>query len=266
METTVLSKKEMTEYEEFKRARREREVWLTLNRLEIDAARRETDRFALSAACDLARKTGAAALVVSPVNVAAARRRMGEGKCIVSCVAGGTGESLIPVKKTEAKRAVRQGAKEIRLVPCYSALFGGNSNYLKREIKRVKRAAKKCALVYSLDDRALSVADVERGVKAACEAKADAVSVRGELELIMLAVRVSAGRVRVDAAGVENAEQLRLLVKAGAARGLTRCADEIEKELYRDAEAGGAVELVPAEGEAAEAQTESEVPKELPAQ
>ena len=242
MEGTVLSKKEITEYEEFKRERREREVTFTLKRLEIDAARRETDRYALNAACDLVKKTGAAAIAGFPENVSAARRRMGEGEQIVSCVAGGTGESLIPVKRAEAKRAARQGAKEIRLVPCYSALFGGNFAYLKREIKRVKRAVKKCALVYSLDDRALSEAEIERGVRAACEAKADAVSVRGEIDLIMLAVR---RRVRVDASGVENAEQLRLLVKAGAARGMTRCADEIEKELYRAAEEGGFVEGIP---------------------
>lgn len=262
MEGTVLSKKEITEYEEFKRERREREVTFTLKRLEIDAARRETDRYALNAACDLVKKTGAAAIAVFPVNVSAARRRMGEGEPIVSCVAGGTGESLISVKKAEAKRAARQGAKEIRLVPCYSALFGGNFAYLKREIRRVKRSVKKCVLVYSLDDRSLSEAEIERGVRAACEAKADAVSVRGEIDLIMLAVRLSAGRVRVDASGVENAEQLRLLVKAGAARGMTRFAAEIEKELYCAAEEGGFVEVIPIteteSGDTADRGTENE--------
>ncbi len=244
MEGTVLSKKEITEYEEFKRERREREVTFTLKRLEIDAARRETDRYALNAACDLVKKTGAAAIAVFPVNVSAARRRMGEGEPIVSCVAGGT------------------GAKEIRLVPCYSALFGGNFAYLKREIRRVKRSVKKCVLVYSLDDRSLSEAEIERGVRAACEAKADAVSVRGEIDLIMLAVRLSAGRVRVDASGVENAEQLRLLVKAGAARGMTRFAAEIEKELYCAAEEGGFVEGIPIteteSGDTADRGTENE--------
>ncbi len=246
MEGTILSPDEAVEYGEFKRTRREKEVALTLKRLEVDASRRETDRHALFAACDIAQKMEAAAVVVSPVNVSAARRRLGEeGGTVISCVAGGTGESLIAVKKTEAKRAVRQGAGEIRLVPCYSALFGGNFSYLKREIKRVRRAVKKSSLVYSLEDHALGQEEIERGIRAACEAKADAVTVRGETDLIVFAVKTGAGRIRVDASNVENAEQLRMLMKAGAERATTRFPGEISKELYMEAEPGGAVLTVP---------------------
>lgn len=232
MEKT-LSEAEAAEFEEFQRTRREAEAELTLKKLQVDASKRETDRHALYAACDLAKKMGAYSVTVSPVNVSAARRRLGESQSMIACIVGGTGESIIPIKRKEAKRAMNQGARVIRLVPCYSALFGGNTGYLKREVKKVRRAAKKCTLVLSLDDRALSKEDVERGINAALDGKAHGVSVRGEIDLAILAVRLSSGRLSVEASGVENAEQMRLLLRTGAERVLTSNAEHVSEELYR---------------------------------
>lgn len=245
METTVLSAAEALEYGEFKRTRREAEVALTLKKLSLDASRRETDKTALKNACDCAQKLHAHSVMVSPVNVAFASRRLRGGETAVACYVGGIGESLISIKKTEAKKAVKQGAGEIFLIPCYSALFGGNLPYLKREIKRVKKAVKKGSLSVVLDDHALGRDEISRGVRAACEARANAVCVRGELANLQCAVRASAGRLRVDVSHVENAEQLRLLFKAGATNASTCAAEEIARELHRAAEESGAVVVLP---------------------
>ena len=242
METHTFTEAEAAEFEEFQRMRRETEAPLTLKKIAVDASARETDRHALYAACDLAKKIGAFAVLVSPVNVSAARRRLGEAQSQIACVVGGTGESLLSVKKTEAKRARAQGAKIIRLVPCYSALFSGNVAYLKREIKKVRRAAKKCRVVLSLDDHALSKEDIERGLTAAAEGKADGVSLRGEVEYALLAVRYSAGRFGVEVSGVENAAQTRMLLKAGAEHVLSREAERVSEELYRILTAEGKAE------------------------
>lgn len=246
MENTVLSAAEIVEYGEFKRTRREAEVALTLRRLVVDASRRETDKYSLKSACDCAKKLNCAGVLVSPVNVTAARRLLEGSETLVFCLVGGTGESLAAVKKAEAKRAARQGAKEIRLVLCYSALTGGNAAYLKREIKRVKRAVKKCALTVSLEDHSLGEEEVARGVRAACEGKADGVCVRGETALLLRAVKAGAGRLRAECSGVENAEQLRFLLKSGAARASTQSGEKIAEQLYREAEEGGTVVTVPA--------------------
>lgn len=233
METKTLSEADAAEFEEFLRTRREAEAELIAKKLMVDASGRETDRNELFAACDLAKKLGACAVAVSPVNVSAARRRLGETDCMISCSVGGTGESLIPIKRKEAKRAVKQGARSIRLVPCYSALFGGHGSYLKREVKKVRRAAKKCRLVLSLDDHELSKEDIERGLAAAAEGKADAVSVRGEIDLTAFAVRYATGRFGVEATGVENAEQMRMLLRAGAESVLSADAEHVFEGLYR---------------------------------
>ncbi len=228
----VLTAAEAAEFGEFKRARRETEISFTLKRLIVDASRRETDRAALKKACEVAAKLSAAGVLVAPVHVAAARKLLSKSGIPVCCLIGGTGESLTSVKKIEAKKAIRQGAKEVRLVLCYSQLISGGISYLKREVKRLRRAVRKGTLVVSLEDHSLGEAEVSLGVRAAVAGKANAVCVRGETSLVLRAGEESAGRVQVEVSGVENAEQLRLLIKAGAVRATTGKGEQIAEELY----------------------------------
>ncbi len=231
-EEMVLSAAEAAEFGEFKRARRETEIAFVLKKLIIDASRRETDRAALKKACETAQRLHASGVLVSPVHVTLARKLAGKQPIPLCCLVGGTGESLIAIKKAETKRAVRQGAKEIRLVLCYSQLTGGGLSYLKREVKRVRRAVRKCTLIVSLEDRALSTDEVALGVRASVAGKADAVCVHGELPLVERAVAAGMGKIRIEVSGVENAEQLRLLFKAGADRATTGKGEQIAEELY----------------------------------
>ena len=232
MEGTYLSAAEAVEYGEFKRTRREAEIAVTLHKLVVEASRRETYKSALKTACESAKKLNAYGVLASPVGVAAAKKHLSGSQTYVICLVGGTGESLIPVKRLEAKKAIWQGAKEIRLVLCYSALRSGNASYLRREVKKIKRVAKKLPLVVSLEDHTLSEEEIAFGTKAACEGGADAVCVRGELPLLLRALRASGGKVRVDVGEVENAEQLRVLVKSGASLVQTNVPERIAEELY----------------------------------
>ncbi len=237
MEATVITAAEAVEYGEFKRTKREAEIAVALKKLIVDASRRETDRYALKTACESARKLGAYGVLVSPVGVMSAKKHLAGSKTYVACLVGGTGETLMPVKKLEAKKAIAAGARDIRLVLCYSALRAGNLSYLRREVKKVRRAAKKLPLTVSLEDHALSEEEVALGVRAAAEGGADAVCVRGETQLLLRALRASGGKVRVDASGIENAEQMRSLLKAGGHLMQTDVPERIAKEMYEQAKA-----------------------------
>lgn len=235
MENTVITPQEAVQFEEFKRTRREEEIAVRLKKSIVDASRRETDKRALAGALSLAKKYGAGAVLVSPVNVALASRIAEDTHIGVICLVGGTGESLPAVKKCEAKKAFSCGAGEIRLVLCYSQLTGGNLNYLKREIKKVRKAAKKRPVTVSLEDHALSPKEVALGVKAAREAKADGVCVRGELSLLSAATD-NGPNLHIEVSGVENAEQFNSLLRAGASRVCTHAIETIAGELFREAE------------------------------
>lgn len=234
---TILTPDERAEFEEFKRVQRRKEIALRLTKLVADGSRREIDRAALGKLCALAIRLHMGSVLVSPVNVSAAKRFLG-GRADVVCLTGGTGESLPSVKKTEAKRAAAQGAREIRMELCYSALAGGNFGYLKREIKKVRRAVKKCPLTVSLTDRMLTEEQVALGTRAAREAKADGVCVRGELPLLQAALKAGGG-IRVDVSGVENAGQFNSLLRAGALRAVSPCAKTVAEQLLLSAENAG---------------------------
>lgn len=228
----VLSASEAAEFGEFKRARKEAEISFTLKKLIVDASRREIDRASLKRICESAQKNFYSAVLVSPLNVSAAKKQLGKNGPSICCIVGGTGETLISVKKNEAKKVVRSGAREVRLCVAYSQLSNGGFSYLKREIKRIRKVVRKGTLVVALDDRSVGEEEVALGVRAAVAGRADAVCVRGESGMVLQAVNEADGRLTVEASGVQNAEQLRLVLKSGAMRVTTNCAEKIFDELY----------------------------------
>lgn len=236
MEPRPLSAAERAELTEFRRTRREAELFLTLKKLIVDASGRETDKNLLKKGCDFARRVHASGVLVASGNVAAAKRLLrGSGVNIV-CLVGGTGECMPSVKRFEAKRAVQAGAKELRLVPSHAALMTANRAALKREMKRVRRAAKGCPVVLSLEDRTLSEEEISLGVKTAAECGLHGVCVRGETPLLLHALEAGAGKLFSDCSGAENGPQLLTLVHLGAARVTSAFPERIAEDLFSRSE------------------------------
>ncbi len=227
-----LTPEDRAAFTEFKRTRREQEVRNVLKRLLADASRRETDNALLKKICDYAKRSELSGVLVSPVHVSAARRHLAESGVRVICIVGGNGETLPAVKKYEAKRALKAGAGEIRLIPCYPALIGNDLSYLKRELRKVRRVAKNRGVVLSLEDHSLGEREIALGTRAAAEGGATGVCVRGETELVLRAVGCAAGKLSVDCSGVENADQLRSLISLGAVRLVSPCPESISEQLF----------------------------------
>ena len=230
---TSLSAEEAAQYEEFKRSRRAAELALALGRLVADASAPDLSDAALKGACENAGKSALYGVLVSPVRVAAAKKLLGARGVRVICLAGGTGESLPAVKRAEVRRAVRQGAREIYLVPCRSALAEGREGYLKREIRSVCRAAKKTPVLVMLGG--LSPKEVAAGVRAAASGGAEGVCVR--MEEMIPAVESGAGSLRVDALCAESARSLEACVGMGAVHVCSPCPERLIGLLRRRADA-----------------------------
>lgn len=233
----VLSAAEEAEYREFLRIKRESEIALMLRRLVVDVSG-ISDRASLRAACGAASRLFAAGVLASPVQVSSVRRQLPR-EIFVAALVGGSGESLPSVKRYEAKRAVRQGADAVVLLPSMFSLLSGEGQGVKREWRLVRRAVKRARMLVALDDRRLEREAFAPAVRAAKACGADGVLVRGEPEWVRAAAEEGEGLL-VEA-GVENAEQLRLLLSAGAVRVLTSAADAIAAQLRQKAgsEQGG---------------------------
>lgn len=233
----VLSAAEEAEYREFLRIKRESEIALMLRRLVVDVSG-ISDRASLRAACGAASRLFAAGVLASPVQVSSVRRQLPR-EIFVAALVGGSGESLPSVKRYEAKRAVRQGADAVVLLPSMFSLLSGEGQGVKREWRLVRRVVKRARMLVALDDRRLEREAFAPAVRAAKACGADGVLVRGEPEWVRAAAEEGEGLL-VEA-GAENAEQLRLLLSAGAVRVLTSAADAIAAQLRQKAgsEQGG---------------------------
>lgn len=94
--------------------------------------------------CDEAREYGFYSVCVQPVYVAACCEFLKNSPNIkIACVVGfPMGENKTETKVYETKRAIADGADEIDMVACISAIKNGNYAYVRREIKQIVKAAK----------------------------------------------------------------------------------------------------------------------------
>ncbi len=230
----VLSPTEAEEYCEFKRQKRIAEVAAALSKANIYAAQRDAVSGEQRKAAESAKRVKAASVQVNPVYVSSMKSLLGVSGPEVDCVVGGTGETLPKAKAYEAKLAVKSGAKEITLILCGSLLRSGRTGDIKREIKRVCRAARK-AVVKVAADSSFTYADFLRAGRLAADCGAKFLSVRffpdcGRLKRDLHDVCM------LEVTEVETASDYKALIAAGVERIGTSHAEEIYSELMKEAE------------------------------
>ncbi len=234
MDGKLISAEEEAEFREYQRSRREAEARRIIGRLVLSAFSRGTDKNALKSTCALAKKLGAHGVLVSPVNVAAARRYLAGSAQIVCAVVGGTGESLACIKRAEARKAKRQGAREIALVPSGCALSCEPSS-LRRELKRVVRAVRGCGVSLLLFDEGISSEQLSRGAALARACGLSSVCVQAERVQREDMQLLCGEGIFFDVAGAESAELACELVRMGARRLYTTCAERVSERLLAKA-------------------------------
>ena len=179
--------------------------------------------------CDEAREYGFASVCVNPLYVQRCAKRLKGSDVKTCCVIGfPLGATPKEIKALEARRAVRDGAKELDMVIAIGALKSGDHRYVYEDIRLVAEAAR--------DGSALLKVIIETGLLtdeekvAACvlskKARADFVKTSTgfgnggatvhDVELMAQAVD---HKLQVKASGgVKGAEDARKMVDAGATR------------------------------------------------
>lgn len=101
--------------------------------LRADATYAEIDKL-----CDEARKFGFASVCVNPIHVRRAAQRLQGASSVVCTVVGfPLGSTPSEIKALEARRALRDGAREIDMVLAIGALKSGDVKYVENDIRIV---------------------------------------------------------------------------------------------------------------------------------
>ena len=138
----TLTQREAEEYCAYKRQKKISEIMAALRRSESELTQNDS---AVKLG-EQALRLRQAAVKMTPselISRGEAVRRLGVK---ADCIVGGNGETFASVKAYEAKRAIKEGAKEITLVLTPSLIANCRYTELRKEIKAVRKATKRTLL------------------------------------------------------------------------------------------------------------------------
>jgi deoxyribose-phosphate aldolase len=192
--------------------------------LKPDATAADIDRY-----CAEAKTYGFAAVCFNPVWVKRAAQNLRGSSVVVASVVGfPLGAQTTDIKVLEARRALRDGAREIDMVMNVGALKSGDQETVRQDIARVAEACKEARAVLKVILETGLLSDEEKVVasKLARAARADFVKTStgfgpgGATPFDVALMREAVGpAMGVKASGgVRTAEQAEALIAAGATR------------------------------------------------
>ncbi len=80
------------------------------------------------------------------------RKTAQKTKIFLDCLIGGTGETVLSVKMYEARRALKNGAKELTLILTPSFIVNGRYGEIRKELRRFSHISKKATLKVFVDN------------------------------------------------------------------------------------------------------------------
>jgi len=179
--------------------------------------------------CDEAAEYGFAAVCINPAWVARAKRRLRGADVMVASVVGfPLGANTPEIKAMEARRALRDGAREIDMVINIGALKGGEHDLVRRDIAGVSDACREVGALNKVIIEAAYLSDEEKVIACRLAVAGRAHYVKTSTGFgpggatvfdVALMREVVGEKVGVKAAGgIHTADEVREMITAGATR------------------------------------------------
>ena len=232
---TALSAADIAEFRAYKRNKKLTELSAAIMRSEALLMRGEdTQRV-----CERAVRLRQAAVKLPLTKLAQASYYLTGSGVKLDCTVGGDGETVSKVKAFETKLAVKRGASEITLLIAPSLLDCCRYGEIRREIRRVKRAAGKAKIKVRVE-RTGSLTALGRIARIASDLHAQFFSVPYFEGCERLRLDLTNGCL-LEVTGVEKKAQFEELIRLGVGRIVTASAWEIYNDWVREANAPPAV-------------------------
>ncbi len=159
-------KNEARLYEEFRRKINLQAAYAQIKKIEYNLADITTGLSALKSACTDATNLQLGGVCVAPSFVkpcsvflgAAAKRK----SSLIACISYPNGGDTTEIKVKAVKRAIKDGADEVEVTAPIAQIRDGNFQYVKRELKKLRRAVKNRSLRISADCSLLTKHDIMR--------------------------------------------------------------------------------------------------------
>ncbi len=150
----------------------------------------------------------------------------------IDCIIGGNGETFVKAKAYEAKRALRLGAKELTLVLTPSYAAAGRYVEIRKELRRMRRAAGKAILKVRLE-RSYPSATLSRLLRTCAEMRIDYLSVPYYTGCERLQAELTGG-CKLEVSGIDSVELFKKTIGAGIRRVVCSNAWDIYTEWLKE--------------------------------
>lgn len=232
---------EALEYREYKRQRKRAEILSAISKSEGILTDGEEEKRVRERAMRLRQ----AAVCMTPKRLETLWEIFAQSAVAVDCLIGGNGETLAKVKACEARLAMKLRARELTLILSHYCVINCKYDELRKEIKRVRRAAPKAILKVRVD-KVYSATILSRLARLCAEVGAAyfCVPYFDGCERLRLDLK---GGCKLQVFGVNSLEILKKLHAAGVERIVTAKAEEMHAEWMKEVEKINFPELMAAE-------------------
>ncbi len=228
--SVTLSRKEAEEYCAYKRQKKISEIMSAMRRSESEL----TYHCSGIKLCERASRLRQASVRMSPSDLEGRGEIFKRSPLKIDCVIGGNGETFAKVKAYEAKCAIRAGARELTLVLTPSLLESCRYQELRKELRRIRRAAGKIPLKARVE-KAYPQTTLNRVARICSEVGVKYFSLPYFGGCQHLQSELSKGCL-LEVYGVENATQFKEMAGAGIGRIVTTRAWEIYTDWLKEVE------------------------------
>ncbi len=226
----TLTQKEAEEYCAYKRQKKISEIMMAMRRTESELSINES----AVKLCEQAMRLRQAAIKASPSDLHARGEVFIKSGIRVDCIIGGKGETFASVKAYEAKKAVAAGAKELTLLLTPSLILSCRYTELRKEIKRVRKAAKKVTLKVRVD-KIYPQATLERLARISAEQGAQYFSTPYFAGCERLQTELSGGCL-LEVSDIDSLVVFKEMAGAGMGRMIIKGAWELYSEWLKEVE------------------------------
>ncbi|MCD7729224.1 MAG: hypothetical protein LUI60_04855 [Clostridia bacterium] len=169
-ENLTIAPHEMQEFGEFKRQKRVTEARAVIRKLELNFTQAQAERTALRRSANDAEKLGIGGICVQPYLVKSCAEYLGADSsvAVVACLSSGGGD-VTDIKVKQLKRAIKDGADVAEVTVCVAAVKEGSWGYVRRELKKLRKTAKKIALRINVEAPLLTSQELSKLCSLACE-------------------------------------------------------------------------------------------------
>lgn len=223
---STFKKNEETLYEDFKRRINLQAAYAQIKKIEYNLSDITAGLSALRMACTDATNLQLGGVCVAPSFVKACSNFLGSSSnrksSLIACISYPNGGDTTDIKVKAVKRALKDGADEVEVTAPIAQIRDGNFQYVKRELKKLRRAAKNRSLRISAECALLSRHDVMRLCIIAADCRINSVKTvsggYGDEESKTIAEIRSAvkDKCTIKAEGVSTVTELSAAVDMGA--------------------------------------------------